>query len=100
MIGLASAVLYISLILGQGEPSLVPLALVYFALMAGAGFVALFADRTPDRTARRLAWLAFAVFFVIGVLSILTIGVLFLIAAVLTIFSLSRGAPIKKAGPG
>lgn len=100
VVGLVSSVLYISIVLGQGDPSLVPLALVYFAFMAGGGFVALFADRAAQRTARRLMWPAFAVFFVLGVLSILTIGVLFLIAAVLAIFSLSRGAPIKKAGSG
>lgn len=37
-----------------------------------------------------MVWASFALLFVLGVLSILTIGILYLLASVLAIFSLSR----------
>lgn len=88
-IGIVTAVLYLALIAGQGgDESLVFLA--WFVVMAAAGLLAWFADRVPVRRGRRMVWAAFALLFVLGVLSIFTIGILYLLASVLAVFSLSR----------
>ncbi|REK24069.1 MAG: hypothetical protein DWQ40_01560 [Actinobacteria bacterium] len=92
-IGLVTATLYLGLIIGQDNASDVPAAILYFVLMAAAGLAAWFADRVSTPTGRRMVWFAFGVFFMIGVLSVLTVGILFLLAAVLSVFSLSRSRP-------
>lgn len=94
-IGMVTALLYLGLILGEGEPGQLPLALVFFMVMAGAGVVAWYADRVDVKTGRRMMWMSFVLFFVLGVLSIFTIGILFLIATVLSVFSLSRTRPMS-----
>jgi hypothetical protein len=47
-----------------------------------------------------MMWLAFVLFFVLGVLSVFTVGLLYLIAAVLSIFSLSRSASGRREANG
>lgn len=88
-IGLVTAVLYLALIIGEGNNSLL-LSLGWFVVMLIAGGLAWFADRAPVVRGRRMVWGSFALLFVLGVLSILTIGILYLLASVLAIFSLSR----------
>lgn len=98
-IGMVTAVIYLALIVGESDRDQVPQAVVWFAFMAAAGLFAWFADRTSIRRGRRLLWAAFSLFFVIGVLSILTIGILYLMASVLSIVALSRRPPIGEAVP-
>jgi hypothetical protein len=45
-----------------------------------------------------MMWAAFVVFFVLGVVSIFTVGILYLMAAVLSIFSLSRSESARGDG--
>ncbi|MEX0795774.1 MAG: hypothetical protein WEB67_11745 [Acidimicrobiia bacterium] len=45
-------------------------------------------------------WAAFVVFFTLGVISVFTVGVLYLMAAVLSVFSLSRSQPERGTGDG
>ncbi|MDH3463157.1 MAG: hypothetical protein OEM32_05990 [Acidimicrobiia bacterium] len=89
-IGIVTAVLYLALVIGAGDDANFAIALGWLVLMGGAGILAWFADRAPARSGRRMMWAAFTLFFVIGVVSIYTIGILYLIASVLSIFSLSR----------
>lgn len=90
MIGMAAATLYLALIFGEGDQGQMLVAIVWLAFMAAAGLIAWFADRTTPRVGRRMMWVAFAIFFAIGVLSIFTIGILYLAASVLSVVSLSR----------
>ena len=95
-LGVVTALLYLGLVLGIEQSSnALPSAIGWFVAMSGGGLLAWFADRQKPEIGRRMMWAAFAVFFIIGVLSILTIGVLFLIASVLSIFSLSKGTTTK-----
>ena len=98
-IGLATAVLSLGLILGSGDGG-VPLAIGLLVVMGGAGLAAWYADRMAPATGRRTMWAAFVVFFVLGVISVFTVGVLYLMAAVLSIFSLSRSQSARSAGDG
>lgn len=61
----------------------------WFALMAGAGLLALLADRARSPWGRRMVWVAFAMFLGLGVLSLFSIGILYLAASLLALFSLS-----------
>jgi MFS superfamily sulfate permease-like transporter len=87
---MVTAILYLALIIGEGDRGQIPEALVWLFFMAGAGLAAWFADRTSLRTGRRMMWAAFVGFFVIGVLSIFTIGIVYLLASVLSVIALSR----------
>lgn len=98
-VGLVTALLNLGLIVGSGD-GLVPLAIGLLVLMGAAGLAAWYADRMAPAMARRMMWAAFVVFFVLGVISIFTVGVLFLMAAVLSIFSLSRSGTARGAGGG
>lgn len=91
--GIVTSILYLALIFGERDNSQIPVAIGFFIVMAGAGLLAWFADRAPLRTGRRMMWAAFVLFFVLGVISIFTIGILYLIASVLSIFSLSHRPP-------
>lgn len=84
-----TAVLNLGLIVGSGDGG-VPLAIGLIVIMAAAGLAAWYADRMAPARGRWMMWAAFVVFFVLGVLSIFTVGILYLMAAVLSIFSLSR----------
>lgn len=95
-IGIVTSILYLALIFGAGDRSELAVALSFFAFMAGAGLLAWFADRVSLRTGRRMMWAAFVLFFVLGVISIFTIGILYLIASVLSIFSLSHRPPTAR----
>ena len=88
-IGLVTAVLNLGLIIGSDGGG-VPLAVGLLVVMGGAGLAAWYADRMAPGPGRRMMWASFVVFFVLGVLSVFTVGLLYLIAAVLSIFSLSR----------
>ena len=94
-LGVVTALLYLGLVLGVEQGNALPSAIGWFVAMSGGGLLAWFADRQKPEIGRKMMWAAFAVFFIIGVLSILTIGVLFLIASVLSIFSLSKGTTTK-----
>jgi hypothetical protein len=89
-VGAVTSIVYLVLVISEGD-SEVWAWLGWFAVMMSASILAWFADRKASpRVGRRMVWIAFLTFFVVGVLSIFTIGVLFLIAAVLAVFSLSR----------
>jgi peptidoglycan biosynthesis protein MviN/MurJ (putative lipid II flippase) len=94
-----TAVLNLSLIIGSGDGG-VPLAIGLLVAMGASGLAAWYADRMAPATGRRMMWAAFVVFFVLGVISVFTVGVLYLMAAVLSIFSLSRSQPERGAGDG
>ncbi|CAN5781614.1 hypothetical protein BH23ACT4_BH23ACT4_07880 [soil metagenome] len=96
-IGLVTAVLNLGLIVGSGDGG-VPLAIGLLLVMGGAGLAAWYADRMKPATGRWMMWAAFVVFFVLGVVSVFTVGILYLMAAVLSIFSLSKSA--RGAGGG
>lgn len=89
-IGLVTALLYVALVVGAGDSASTLTAMGWLVAMAGAGLLAWFADRASTKAGRRMIWIAFALFFVLGVLSIFTIGILYLIASVLSVVSLSR----------
>jgi uncharacterized membrane protein len=87
---LVTSIIYLGLVVGEAGSGIWGW-LGWFAVMVSAGLLAWFADRNNNvRTGRRMVWIAFLAFFVVGVLSIFTIGILFLLAAVLAVFSLSR----------
>lgn len=89
--GVISALLYLGILVGTGGGTELVAVAGWFLIMMGAGLLAWFADRVEMvRTGRRMVWAAFSIFFVIGVISIFTIGVLFLLASLLCVFSLSR----------
>lgn len=90
-VGIVSAVLYLGILVGtDGDTSVVP-TVGWFLVMMTAGLLAWFADRVETvRTGRRMLWAAFLTFFALGVISIFTIGVLFLIASLLCVLALSR----------
>jgi MFS family permease len=98
-IGLVTAVMYLGLIIGTDEGG-APLAVALLAVMTGAAVMAWFADRFAPAPGRRMMWLAFVLFFVVGVLSVFTVGLLYLISAVLSIFSLSRSASGRTEAKG
>ncbi len=98
-IGLVTAVLNLGLIVGSGDGG-VPLAIGLLLVMGSAGLAAWYADRMAPAIGRRMMWAAFVVFFVLGVISIFTVGILYLMAAVLSIFSLSRSTSGRGAGDG
>lgn len=85
-----AAIIYLALLLGASDGSEVPLAMVYLAAMAGAAALAWFADRLSVVIGRRVMWAAFTVFFILGVLSPLPIGMLYLVATVLALVALAR----------
>lgn len=84
-----TAVLSLALIIGSGDGG-VPLAIGLLVVMGSSGLGAWYADRMAPARGRWMMWAAFVVFFVLGVISIFSVGVLYLMAAVLSIFSLSR----------
>lgn len=105
VVGMLTVLLYVGLLIGAGGISEIPKVAGWSLLIfgAGAGLLAWFADRGATvRTGRRMLWAAFAIFFTLGVLSIFTIGVLFLLASVLCVYSLSRsiGAPSRETPAG
>ncbi len=96
-IGLITALLNLGLIVGTGDAG-VPLAIGLLVVMGASGLAAWYADRMAPATGRRVMWAAFIVFFGLGVISIFTVGVLYLMAAVLSIFSLSRSPSGRGTG--
>jgi uncharacterized membrane protein len=97
-----TSIVYLGLVISEGD-SEIWAWLGWFAVMLSASLLAWFADRNDSaRAGRRMVWISFLTFFVVGVLSIFTIGILFLIAAVLAVFSLSRSMaadPDKRVTP-
>lgn len=98
-IGLVTTAIHLGLVISSGEGG-VPLAVGMLVVMTGAALMAWYADRVAPRAGRRMMWAAFVLFFVFGVLSVFTVGLLYLIAAVLSIFSLSRSASGRSEATG
>ena len=102
-IGIVTAVLYLAILLGEEDASQIPEAIIWFSVMAGTGAMAWFADRAAPATGRRMMWVAFGVFMALGVLAIFSIGVLYLVASLLAIYSLGgggRSARLEETGSG
>jgi hypothetical protein len=97
-VAIVTAMLYLGLIVGEDQTGQLPASIAWFTFMAGAGLLAWFADRAKVEVGRRMVWGAFGILFVIGVLSIFTIGMLFLLASVLAVFSLSKTRVSRSAG--
>lgn len=90
-VGLITALLYLGILVGASDGLSLAAWVGWTVLMVMAALLAWFADRVETTlTGRRMLWAAFVIFFVLGVISIFTIGVLFLIASLLCVFSLSR----------
>jgi hypothetical protein len=92
-----TAVLNLGLRVGSGSGG-VPLAIGLLVVMGAAALAAWYADRVAPARGRMMMWAAFVVFFVLGVVSIFTVGILYLMAAVLSIFSLSRSESARGDG--
>ncbi len=95
--------MYLGILLGEADSAQIPEALIWFSVMAGTGSMAWFADRLEPTTGRRMMWVAFGVFMALGVLAIFSIGVLYLVASLLAIFSLGgigRSARLEETGSG
>jgi hypothetical protein len=84
IIGLASAVIYIGVALGQEDTSLLPQAFFWFGVMFTAGLLAWFADRLEQR-GRRSAMIAAGLFFVVAVFSDTVFAMVYLLATVLSV---------------
>jgi hypothetical protein len=94
IVGLITAALYLGLLLDEANDGSLTLTVVWCSVMTGAGLLALFADRFQVAMGRRMLWVAGGMFLVLGVLSIFSLGLLFLAATVLTGISLVwRPAP-------
>ncbi len=89
---MAMAVLYLGIIAGQDDGfSFWPV--FWFLTMSTGGLAAWFADRAKFDTGRRMAIAAMVAFLLIGLLSILTIGVVFLAAAILALLGFAGVRP-------
>jgi nicotinamide riboside transporter PnuC len=89
VIGLASAVVYFIVILGQDDRSLLPLALFWLAVMTGSALLAWYAGESEKR-GRRMARTAAAGFFLVGLFTNPFFAVVFLVAVVLCVVGSAR----------
>lgn len=90
MIGFAMVAIYVAIIVGEGVDSLLDV-LPWATLMAVAATTALAAAHIEDRRIARNLMVAAAVLFaVLGAVSILSIGIGFLLAAVLATVAATR----------
>ncbi len=96
--GMVASLIYLVVVVGSAEADDVLIASIWLAVMIGAAISAWFADRMTPRTGRRMMWGAFAAFFVLGVLSVFSVGLLYLLAAVLSVFSLARSQTGGRVG--
>lgn len=87
-IGIVAAVLYVGLFLGSTESGQLRIAAVWIAVMLATGLAAWSADRFHPSIGRRMLWLATGTFLVLGILSVLAIGLMYLCASLLAIFAL------------
>ncbi|MFQ5522292.1 MAG: hypothetical protein ACE5F5_01770 [Acidimicrobiia bacterium] len=93
-LGLASAGVYVIVLLGQESVPL--LALFWLVVMGGAGILAWTASGSPDR-GRVMARIAAAGFFLVGLFSNPFFAVVFLVAVVLCVVGSARLD--RSAGP-
>ena len=98
VIGLFNAMLYLGLVIGQASPDDYLFAGVWFVVMVVAGLLAWFADRLPARLSRRTAIGALALFFLLGVMSIMAVGLLYLGGVVLCLIGLAPRVENEPAG--
>lgn len=95
VIGFFLSIFYLAIIVGEEEGLTVgPIA--WFIVMMLGGFLAWFADRASYPTGRKMAMGAAAVFLIVGSLAVLTIGIAFLVAAVLSVVGIA-GTSQKEA---
>jgi hypothetical protein len=94
-IGFFLAIFYLAIIVGEEEGLTVGPLAWFGAMMLGA-FLAWFADRASYTTGRKMAMVAAAVSLVIGSLAVLTIGIAFLAAAVLSVVGIVGTAQPKE----
>jgi hypothetical protein len=87
IVGFIGTGVYIAVIAGEGEPQLVPL-IAWASVMAGASFVALAGSLvTRESLARRLLVVSAVLFGILGFLALFSIGLVFVIAAVLSVWA-------------
>jgi hypothetical protein len=92
VIGLASALVYLAVVLGQEDTSMLALAILWFALMLTAGLLAWFADRL-EHLGRRSAMIAAGLFFVLGVLSSPVFAMVYLLTTMLSVAGFAGTSP-------
>lgn len=92
VIGLTSAVIYIGVVFGQEDTSLLPQAFFWFGVMLMAGLLAWFADRFEHR-GRRSAMIAAGLFFVVAVFSSMVFAMVYLLATVLSVAGFALTSP-------
>ena len=95
VIGLASAVVYLAVLLGQEDTSLLPQAIFWFGVMLTAGLLAWFADRLEHR-GRQSAIIAAGLFFVLGVFSNLVFAMVYLLTTVLSVAGFAGTSPSSR----
>jgi MFS family permease len=84
VIGLASAVVYLAVVLGQEDTSSLPQAIFWLGVVLVAGFLAWFADRL-EHQGRRSAMIAAGLFFVLGVFSNVVFVIVYLVSTLLSV---------------
>ena len=87
-LGMFLAVFYLALIVNQ-DGGLSIGSLVFFLIMAVAGLLAWFSERFPGRVGRLMVWTAFVLFLTLGFLALLTIGIVFMVAAVFCVIGVT-----------
>jgi MFS family permease len=92
VIGLASAVVYLAVVLGQEDTSSRPQAIFWFGVMLVAGLLAWFADRLEHR-GRRSAMVAAGLFFVLGVFSSVVFAIVYLVSTLLSVAGFAATSP-------
>ncbi|HIE21951.1 MAG TPA: hypothetical protein EYP73_05065 [Acidimicrobiia bacterium] len=88
VIGLASAVVYLIVILGETDSPLLTLAIFWLVVMIGSGLLAWYA--VEAERGRMMARLAAGGFFLVGLFSNPVFAVVFLVAVVLCIVGSAR----------
>ncbi len=98
VIGLAGAVVYLAVVLGQEETSSLPQAIFWLGVMVVAGLLAWFADRLEHR-GRRSAMIAAGLFFVLGVFSNPVFAVVYLLTTMLSVAGFAGTSPSSGETP-
>jgi len=92
IIGLAGAVFYLAVLLGQEDTSSRPQAIFWLGVMVTAGLLAWFADRF-EHQGRRSAMIAAGLFFVLGVFSNPVFAVVYLLTTMLSVVGFAGTSP-------
>ncbi len=88
---------HLGLVIGEASPEDYLAAGFWFVVMIAAGLLAWFADRLSTRQSRRAIG-ALALFFVLGVISTMAVGLLYLGAVVLCLIGLAPRLENEPAG--